>query len=36
VTENILAHFEVVEARKEDYLEALNAMATGGWIGVKI
>jgi predicted nucleic acid-binding protein len=35
VTENILPHFEVVEVRKED-LEALNAMAMGGWIGAKI
>ena len=36
VTENILPHFEVVPIGKEDYLEALNAMATGGWIGAKI
>jgi predicted nucleic acid-binding protein len=36
VTENILAHFEVVSIGKEDYLEALNTMGSGGWIGAKI
>jgi predicted nucleic acid-binding protein len=36
VTENILPHFEVVSVGKEDYLEALNTMASGGWIGAKI
>ena len=36
VTENILPHFEVVSLGKEDYLEALNMMASGGWIGAKI
>lgn len=36
VTENILPHFEVVGVRKEDYLEALNTVATGGLIGAKI
>ena len=36
VTENILPHFEVVSLDKEDYLEALNTMANGGWIGAKI
>ena len=36
VTENILPHFEVVSLGKEDYLEALNTMARGGWIGAKI
>ena len=36
VTENILPHFEVVSLSKEDYLEALNTMASGGWIGAKI
>ena len=36
VTENILPHFEVVSLGKEDYLEALNTMASGGWIGAKI
>jgi predicted nucleic acid-binding protein len=36
VTENILPHFEVVSLRKEDYLEAMNTMARGGWIGAKI
>jgi len=33
VTENILPHFEVVSLGK---LEALNTMASGGWIGAKI
>jgi predicted nucleic acid-binding protein len=36
VTENILPHFEVVPLGKEDYLEALNTMASGGWVGAKI
>jgi len=36
VTDNILPHFEVVALGKEDYLEALNTMAIGGWIGAKI
>jgi predicted nucleic acid-binding protein len=36
VTENILPHFEVVSLGKEDYLEALNTMASGGWTGAKI
>ena len=33
VTDNILAHFEVVPIGKEDYTEALN---TVGWSGAKI
>ena len=36
VTENILPHFELLSSGKEDYLEALNTMASGGWIGAKI
>jgi len=36
VSENILPHFEVVSLGKEDYLEALNAMASGGWVGAKM
>ena len=36
ITDNILPHFEVVLIGKEDYLEALNTMARGGWIGAKI
>jgi len=36
VTENILPHFEVVPMGKDDYLEALKTMASGGWIGAKI
>lgn len=36
VTENILPHFEVVPLGKEDYLEALNTMASGAWVGAKI
>src|SRR5208282_5642751 len=35
-TENILPHFEVVPLAKEDYLEALEVMASGGWSGAKI
>ena len=36
VNENILAHFDVISLGKEDYLEALNTMASGGWTGAKI
>lgn len=36
ITDNILPHFEVVSLGKENYLEALNTMASGGWIGAKI
>jgi predicted nucleic acid-binding protein len=36
ITENILPHFEVVSLGKKDYLEALNTMASGGWMGAKI
>jgi len=36
VTDNILPHFEVVSLGKEDYLQTLNMMASGGWIGAKI
>ena len=36
VTDNIVSHFEVVSLGKEDYLEAMNTMASGGWSGAKI
>ena len=36
VAENILPHFEVVTLSKDDYVEALNAMASGGYAGAKI
>ena len=36
ITDNILPHFEVVSLGKEDYPEALNMMASGGWSGAKI
>ena len=36
ITDNIVPHFEVVHLGNEDYLEALEAMASGGWIGAKI
>jgi len=36
VTDNILPHFEVISPNKKDYLEALNIVASGGWIGAKI
>ena len=36
VTDNILPHFEVVSLVKEDYLDALNTMVSGGWTGAKI
>jgi predicted nucleic acid-binding protein len=36
VTDNILPHFEVVSLGKKEYLEALNSLASGGWIGARI
>ena len=36
VTDNILPHFEVVPIGKEDYLEAMNTMVSGGWSGARI
>jgi predicted nucleic acid-binding protein len=36
VTDNIVPHFEVVSLGREDDLEALNTLASGGWIGAKI
>ena len=36
VNENLLPHFEVVSLDKEDYLDAMSTMASGGWIGAKI
>lgn len=36
VTDNILPHFQVVSLVKEDYLHAVNTMATSGWTGAKI
>ena len=36
VTDNILPHFEVISLGKEDYLEAMNTMGSGGWIGARI
>ena len=36
VADNILAHFEVVPIGKEDYMEALNTVGSGGWSGAKI
>ena len=36
ITENLLAHFEVVTLETTDYLQALEAMKQGGWSGAKI
>ena len=36
VTDNILAHFEVVPIGKEDYMEALDTVGNGGWNGARI
>jgi len=36
ITDNILAHFEVVPIGKKDYVEALGLVASGGWGGAKI
>ncbi len=36
VTDNILAHFEVVFMDKEDYLAALSTVGNGAWSGAKI
>lgn len=36
VTANVLPHFEAVPVGKKDYLDALDKMQNGGWIGAKI
>jgi predicted nucleic acid-binding protein len=36
VSDNLLPHFNVVSINEGDYLEALNTVASGGWIGAKI
>ncbi len=36
VTDNILPNFEVVSLGQEDYVEALNSMARGGWTGARV
>lgn len=36
INDNILPYFDVVPIGKEDYLDALNTMASGGWTGAKI
>jgi predicted nucleic acid-binding protein len=36
ITDNILAHFEVVSLGKKDYLEAMRMTASGGSSGAKI
>ena len=36
VAENILPHLEVMPLGKEDYLEAMNIVASGGWSGAKV
>ena len=36
LSDNTLPHFEVVSLGKGQYLEALNTMASGGWIGAKV
>jgi predicted nucleic acid-binding protein len=36
ISENIRPHFEIVSLDHEDYFEALQTMAAGGWTGAKI
>ncbi len=36
ITDNIMPHFEVVPLGKEDYLKAIDIMASSGWSGAKI
>ena len=36
VNENVLPHFESVSIKRKDYIEALQAVASGGWSGAKI
>lgn len=36
VTDNILEHFEILPIGREDYVEALNIVANGGWNGARI
>jgi predicted nucleic acid-binding protein len=36
IKDNILPHFELVQARKPDYVSAIEVVAGGGWPGGKI
>ena len=36
ISDNMLAHFELVPLGKNDYLAALNTVSAGGWLGAKI
>lgn len=36
ITDNILTHFDIVTIEKEDYLQALRVVGSGGWAGAKI
>ena len=36
ISENLLPFFEVVSPSKEDYLDALNTMSSGGWSGARV
>ncbi len=36
VVENILPHFEVISLANQEFLEAVNTVAAGGWSGAKI
>lgn len=36
IADNIVPHFQMVPIARKDYLEALKAVADGGWSGAKI
>jgi predicted nucleic acid-binding protein len=36
VTDNLLPHLQVVPLDKADYLEAMDVVKDGGWVGAKI
>jgi predicted nucleic acid-binding protein len=36
ITENIRPHFKIVSLGQEEYFEALQTVAEGGWVGAKI
>jgi predicted nucleic acid-binding protein len=36
LTDNIIPHFEIISISKKEYLEVIDAVANGGWIGGKI
>jgi predicted nucleic acid-binding protein len=36
LADNIIPHFQIISISKKEYLDAIDAVANGGWIGGKI